>query len=316
MKKLYPEIEPFETGFLPLDDQHELYYECCGNRDGKPALFLHGGPGAGTGPMHRRFFDPEKYFIILYHQRGAGKSTPSACLVNNTSAHLVADIEYLRHHLNVEKWLVFGGSWGSTLGLLYAESHPAHVTELILRGIFMLRAKEIDWIFKCGLPDIYPDLYEELVSFLPENKRQDIPASYYEILTGDYDTDFKDRAARLWCQYEIGAIAIHPEAGFLKELDKPEFVRALASIETHYYLNRGFQEHDDQILRDIGRIQHIPTVIVHGRQDAICAPSAAYDLAKAHGSAELYIIDGAGHSVMEERIINCLITATDKFLLS
>jgi proline iminopeptidase len=318
LRELYPAIKPYNTGFLPVSDGHELYFEESGNPKGKPAVFLHGGPGGGTDPKMRRFFDPKRYRIVLFDQRGSGKSRPHAGLEANTTWDLVEDTERLRKHLGIEKWLVFGGSWGSTLALAYAETHPDRVTELVLRGIFMLRRSELEWFYQNpqGAAQIYPDLWEEYVGEIPEAERSDMMSAYYKRLTSP-DPAVLNRAATAWSVWEgaTSYLRINPEyvARFREDA---AFAAAFARIECHYFVNKGFLKSDTQLLDEVGRIRHIPGVIVQGRYDMVCPVRSAWDLHKAWPEADLRIVGEAGHSAFEPGITSELIAATDRFARS
>lgn len=312
-KQLYPAIESFETGFLKVPDGHDLYYELSGNPQGKPVVFLHGGPGGGTSPQQRRFFDPQRYLIILFDQRGSGKSTPHASLENNTTQDLVADIERLRAHLGIKRWQVFGGSWGSTLALAYAQAHPEPVSELVLRGIFLFRKKDIDWFYRDGTRQLFPDLWEEFVAPIPESERGDIVAAYYRRLTGTDEAE-KIAAAKAWCLWENRTITLSPDDSLASEVNNIGFAMAFARIEAHYFVSGGFMGRENQLLEDCSLIRHIPTVIIHGRYDAICPCANAWDLKQALPQAELKIVPASGHSAFEPGITSALVTATDKFL--
>src|SRR5882724_5426334 len=274
----YPPIEPFRTGFLRVSDVHEIYFEESGNPDGKPAVFLHGGPGGGTDAKMRTFFDPKLYRIVLFDQRGCGKSRPYASLVDNTTWHLVEDIERLREHLGIERWLVFGGSWGSTLALAYAESHPERVTELVLRGIFMLRRWELAWFYQDagGAAALFPDLWEEYLQPIPPAERGDLMAAYYRRLTSA-DPATLTAAARAWSIWEgaTSNLRFKPEA--VAQFGDPTYAAAFARIECHYFVNRGFLRSDAQLLEDVGRIRAIPGTIVQGRYDVVCPMRSAWD---------------------------------------
>ncbi|SDM09237.1 proline iminopeptidase [Modicisalibacter muralis] len=311
-RELYPEIEPFNSGMLKVSERHTLYYEQCGNPDGKPVVFLHGGPGSGANPKCRRFFDPATYRIILFDQRGCGRSTPHAELVDNTTWHLVADIERLREHLGVERWQVFGGSWGSTLALAYAQTHPHRVTELVLRGIFMLRRRELEWFYQQGCNALYPDAWETYLSVIPEAERGDLMSAYYRRLTGD-DKVARAEAARAWSVWEASSSFLLPNQSHIDANAGDEFALAFARIECHYFVHGGFLEHDDQLLRNVERIRNIPAVIVQGRYDVVCPLRSAWDLHRAWPQADLQIIPDAGHSAFEPGITHALIEATDRF---
>jgi proline iminopeptidase len=311
-RTLYPEIEPFRTGRLRVSELHDLYFEESGNPTGKPAIFLHGGPGGGTDPKMRRFFDPSVYRIVLFDQRGCGKSTPHAELRENTTWDLVADIEKLRAHLGIEKWLVFGGSWGSTLALAYAEKHPERVTELVLRGIFLLRKQEIDWFYQRGAGALFADVWEEYLAPIPEAERGDLLHAYHKRLTGD-DAAIRQAAARAWSTWEGKTSTLFPDSGLIAKTSGDEFSLAFARIECHYFVNRGFFERDAQLLEDVGRIRHVPATIVQGRYDVVCPMESAWALHRAWPEADLRIVGDAGHSAMEPGITHELVLATDRY---
>ena len=314
MRNLYPEIEPFETSRLKVSDVHELYYEQCGNPAGQPVVFLHGGPGAGLVADYRRFFDPSAYRIILFDQRGAGQSTPHACLEDNTTWHLVSDIEQLRAQLGIERWLVFGGSWGSTLALAYAEAHPQRVLGLILRGIFLCRQKEIRWFYQdsVGAGAIFPDVWEQYVGLIPEAERGDMLQAYYRRLTGD-DEPQRLEAARAWSIWEGSALKLLPDQDLLDQFTEPQTALALARIECHYFVNKCFFDTDNYLAENVSRIRHIPSVIVQGRYDIVCPMMSAWELHRAWPEAEFRVIPDAGHSVTEPGIASALVEATDRF---
>ena len=312
MPSLYPPIKPYLQAELETGDGHTLAYECSGKPAGKPVIFLHGGPGSGCLPVCRQFFDPETYKIVLLDQRGCGKSQPHASLENNTTWHLVADLERLRETLAIERWQVFGGSWGSTLALAYAETYPERVSELVLRGIFMFRQSEIDWLYKEGASRIFPEYWQEFSEFIPETDRHDLPAAYYALLTGTNE-ELRLRAARSWALWEHRVLALVPKETAAADVEDEVFVLAYSRIEAHYFVNKGFLESDDQLLRNAPSIDHIPTTIVHGRYDTICPAETAWTLSQAMPSADLVMVPTAGHSIMEPGITKALITATDKY---
>jgi proline iminopeptidase len=314
MKILYPPIEPFATGRLKVSPVHELYYEQCGNPNGQPVVFLHGGPGAGLVPEYRRFFDPEAYRIVLFDQRGSGQSTPHASLEENTTWDLVADIERLREELGIDRWVVFGGSWGSTLALAYAETHPERARALVLRGIFLCREKEIRWFYQegTGASAIFPESWEKYVRLIPPAERGDMLAAYHKRLMSD-DQPVRLEAARAWSIWEASALKLVPDQGLIDHFAEPLNALALARIECHYFVNNSFMTTDNQLIDNIGKIRHIPGVIVQGRYDIICPMMSAWDLHHAWPEAELRIIPDAGHSVMETGIVDALVTATDRF---
>ncbi|WP_426688103.1 prolyl aminopeptidase [Rhodanobacter ginsengiterrae] len=312
LRSLYPEIEPFDSGMLQVSPLHTLYYEQSGNPNGKPAVFLHGGPGGGTNPKCRRFFDPAIYRIVLFDQRGCGKSTPHAELTDNTTWDLVADIERLRQHLAIDRWQVFGGSWGSTLALAYAQTHPDKVTELVLRGIFMLRRAELEWFYQKGCDALYPDAWETYLEAIPEVERGDLMSAYHRRLTSE-DASIRTAAARAWSVWEGATSFLWQDKSHIESSGEDEFALAFARIECHYFVNGGFFEHDDQLLRNIDRIRNIPAVIVQGRYDVVCPLRSAWDLHRAWPEAELRIVQDAGHSAFEPGILHQLLEATDRF---
>lgn len=314
LRNLYPEIEPYETGRLQVSPVHELYYELCGNPNGKPVVFLHGGPGAGLIPDYRRFFDPQAYRVILFDQRGAGRSTPHASLDDNTTWCLVEDIERIREHFGVDQWLVFGGSWGSTLSLAYAEAHPERVRALVLRGIFLCRPKEIRWFYEDsqGASAIFPDSWEQYLRVIPEAEREDMIRAYYRRLTSD-DESVRFEAAQAWSTWEASVLKLRPDQALINEFTEPEKAIALARIECHYFVNNCFFETDNYLLEHVDRIRHIPAVIVHGRYDVVCPFMNAWDLHRAWPEASLEIIADAGHAATEPGIADALIRATDSF---
>ena len=311
---LYPPVEPFRTGFLRVSDVHELYFEESGNPDGKPAVFLHGGPGGGTDPKMRTFFDPRVYRIVLFDQRGCGKSRPHANLVDNTTWHLVEDIERLREHLGIKRWLVFGGSWGSTLALSYAQTYPDRATELVLRGIFLLRKWEIDWFYQNpgGAAALYPDLWEHYISAIPEAQRSDMVRAYYERLTSD-DPKVMRQAAKSWSVWEGATSFLRLNPDYVAKFQEDEYAAAFARIECHYFINNGFMRTPNQLIDNVGAIRKIPAVIVQGRYDVICPMKSAWDLHRAWPEADLRIVPDAGHSAFEPGNIHELVSATDKF---
>lgn len=311
-RSLYPEIEPFDHGMLPVSGLHTLYYEQCGNPAGKPVVFLHGGPGGATNPRCRRFFDPAAYRIVLFDQRGCGKSTPHAELAENTTWDLVADVERVRVHLGIERWQVFGGSWGSTLALAYAQTHPEQVTELVLRGIFMLRRHELEWFYQEGCDAIYPDAWEHYLAAIPEAERGDLMSAYYRRLTST-DAQTRFDAARAWSIWEGTASYLHQDLVHIASNSEEAYALAFARIECHYFVNGGFFECDDQLLRNVDRIRHIPAVIVQGRYDVVCPLRSAWDLHRAWPQADLRIVQDAGHSPFEPGNVHALIEATDRY---
>jgi proline iminopeptidase len=312
MRQLYPPIEPYQSGMLQVSELHSIYYEECGNPDGKPVVFLHGGPGGGITPSYRQYFDPQKWRIILFDQRGAGKSTPHADLRENTTWDLVGDIEKLRSHLHVDRWVVFGGSWGSTLSLAYSQTHPDRCVGLILRGIFLLRRKEILWFYQDGASWMFPDAWEEYLKPIPPEERGDMISAYYQRLTSE-NSQTRQEAATAWSVWEASTSRLIVDPELQSKFAQDEFADAFARIECHYFMNRGFFELDDQLLRHSDRIRHIPTVIVQGRYDVVCPMTSAWDLHKALPDAEFIVVPDAGHSMLEAGLLSALIDATDRF---
>lgn len=308
---LYPPLEPYRTGRLRVTDGHELYYEESGNPQGKPVVFLHGGPGGGSDPKQRRFFHPAKYRIVNFDQRGCGKSTPYANLEANTTWDLVADIERLREHLGLDTWQVFGGSWGSTLALAYAEKHPNRVSELVLRGIFLLRKQEIDWFYQRGASVLYPDAWEPYLAHIPEGERSDLLKAYYGRLTSP-DPAVRLAAAKVWSGWEGATSKLIPDADFSGHFEEDEFALAFARIECHYFLHKGWME-EAQLLRDAGKLKGIPGAIIQGRYDMVCPIESAWALSKAWPEADLVIVPDAGHSAYDSGISRALVAATDRF---
>jgi proline iminopeptidase len=311
-RTLYPAREPYDTGFLRVSPTHEIYYEQCGNPRGKPAVFVHGGPGAGSSPSARGFFDPQRYRIVVFDQRGCGRSRPHASLEDNTTWHLVADMEQLRRHLGIERWLVFGGSWGSTLALAYAQTHPKHVSELVLRGIFMLRKAEIDWFYQQGASAIFPDRWESYVAPIPQAERCDLVAAFHRRLTSRSRAT-QVRAARAWSVWEAATSFLYANEENVDKWGEEDFAIAVARIECHYFVNRGFLASEDQLLRGVRRIRHIPAVIVQGRYDVVCPMMTAWDLHRAWPQADFRVVADAGHSALEPGITHELVSATDRF---
>ena len=309
---MYPPIEPYRTGMLKVSSVHNLYFEECGNPAGKPVVFVHGGPGGGTNPPDRQYFNPNLYRVILMHQRGSGNSTPPASLEENTTWHLVDDLEKLREHLKIEKWQVFGGSWGSTLALTYAIQHPTRVTELVLRGIFLIRKKEIDWYYQNGASAMYPDIWESYRDHIPENERSDFVKAYYRRLT-DSNPEVQMAAAKPWTAWEMSTSRLFTPPELSQSLVTDDFAIKFARIECHYFINKGFFDEDGWILKHVDKIRHIPAVIVQGRYDVVCPPMSAWDLHRAWPEAHLMIIPDAGHSSREPGISKALVSATDRF---
>ena len=308
----YPPIEPFDTGYLAVGDGHEIYYEQSGNPDGKPAVFVHGGPGGGGDVNARRFFDPNRYRIVVFDQRGSGRSRPHASLEANTTWHLVADMELLRRHVGLDRWLVFGGSWGSTLALAYAETHPRAVTELVLRGIFLLRKVELTWFYQFGASLLFPDQWAKYVAPIPLEERHDLLAAFHRRLLSD-DPTVRLEAARAWSVWEGATSSLLANPKREETFGTPEFALALARIEAHYFVNRGFFEHENQLLDGVERIRKIPGVIVHGRYDVVCPIDTVFELARRWPEADFRIVPDAGHSAYEPGIASELVAATDRF---
>jgi proline iminopeptidase len=314
LKELYPHLSPYKTGFLRVSELHEIYFEESGNPQGAPAVFLHGGPGGGTEAKMRRFFDPRRYRIVLFDQRGSGKSRPHASLIDNTTWDLVADIERLREHLGVERWLVFGGSWGSTLALAYAQSHPERVTHLVLRGIFLLRRWELEWFYQNpnGAAALYPDLWEHYIEPIPPEERGDMMGAYYRRLTSQDPAELS-RAAKAWALWEAATSFLRRNSLYTAKLGQDTHSEAFSRIECHYFVNGGFLATPNQLIDNVGRIRHIPAVIVQGRYDIVCPMKSAWELHRAWPEADLHIVADAGHSAFEPGNTHELIRATDRF---
>ncbi|MBC8311544.1 MAG: prolyl aminopeptidase [Candidatus Marinimicrobia bacterium] len=312
MKSLYPEIEPFNTFDLPVSDLHTIHVEESGNPEGKPVIFLHGGPGGGIEPIYRQYFDPEKWRIIIFDQRGCGKSTPHAELIDNTTWDLVADIEKIREYLHIEKWVVFGGSWGSTLSMSYAIKHPQRCKGLFLRGIFMLRKKEINWFYQEGASYIYPDAWEYYLAPIPESERGDLVAAYYKRLTSSDDA-VRIEAAKAWSIWEASTSKLFHSGDYLHHFEDTAVAEAFARIECHYFTNGGFFDTDEWLLENVDKIRHIPTVIVQGRYDVVCPMISAWDLHRKFPEADFHVVQDAGHSMTEEGIAEKLVEYTDKY---
>ena len=310
-RPLYPPLEPHARGWLPVGDGHEVYWEICGNPGGKPAVFLHGGPGGGCSPEHRRLFDPERYRVLLFDQRGCGRSKPHGSLDANTTWDLVGDIERLRELMGVERWLVFGGSWGSTLALAYAEAHPERVSELVLRGIFLLRHWELLWYYQHGASLLFPDKWEGFLAPIPPEEQDDLIAAYRRRLIGP-DPQVQLEAARAWSLWEGETITLMPNEGFSRQFGADDFARAFARIENHYFVHGGWLE-EGQLLRDVGRIRDIPGVIVQGRYDIATPAASAWDLHRAWPEADFVLVEGAGHAYSEPGIQTALLAATHRF---
>jgi proline iminopeptidase len=311
MPELYPDILPYAVHRLAVDDRHALYVEECGTAKGIPALFLHGGPGAGCEPYHRRFFDPTRYRVVLFDQRGAGRSIPHADLSDNTTWHLVADIERIRELLGIERWLVFGGSWGSTLALAYAQTHPERVSALVLRGIFLCRDDEIRWFYQEGASRIFPDYWADFVAPVAPADRDDMLGAYHRLLTGADDIA-RMAAAKAWSTWEGRTATLLPNPSVVNHFGDPHVALSLARIECHYFVHQAFLR-PGQLLEDAARLAGIPTVIVHGRYDVICPLENAWALHRALPGSELVIVPDAGHAASEPGIRSALVEATDRF---
>ncbi len=311
MQTLYPSIKTFAKHTLPVDDIHTLYIEESGDPEGIPVLVLHSGPGTGCEAYHRRFFDPETYRIILFDQRGAGRSTPHAELKNNTTQLLVEDIEKIREHLNIHQWLIFGGAWGSALGILYAQAHPKHVLGMILHSLFLGRRKDVEWFYQQGANKIFPDYWEDFVSSFNEKDKQNLIKAYHDRLVGN-DELLRMSTAKAWSLWQAHCTALQPHSNLIDHFSDPHFAVGLACIESHYFVNQCFIE-DDHILNNIDRIKHIPAYLIHGRYDMVCPLKNAWELQEAWPSSELFIIRDAGHSFREPGIIDAIIYATKKF---
>ncbi|HEX4890480.1 MAG TPA: prolyl aminopeptidase [Alphaproteobacteria bacterium] len=309
---LYGDITANRTGWLRVSDLHEIFYEESGNPDGKPVLFVHGGPGGGCDPKMRRFFDPKAYRIILFDQRGCGKSRPHAELTDNTTWRLVEDMEALREHLRIDRWQIFGGSWGSTLALAYAQAHPQRVSELVLRGIFMLRESELRWFYQEGTSNIFPDAWEHYLAPIPPEERGDMITAYYKRLTSK-DSSVRLQAARAWSVWEAATSFLIQDALHISRAGEDRFAEAFARIECHYFVNKGFFTSDNQLLAGVNTIRHIPGVIIQGRYDVVCPMISAWELHRAWPEAAFHIVPDAGHSSMEAGIVDQLVRATDQF---
>lgn len=310
-RTLYPEIEPFQTGMLDVGDGHTLYWERCGTRGGKPAVFLHGGPGAGCSPGQRRQFDSDLYDVLLFDQRGCGHSKPFASLDANTTWDIVSDIEKLRAMCGHERWLVLGGSWGSTLSLSYAQTHPDRVSELVLRGIFLCRQTEIDWLYTYGASELYPEAWADFVGLIPEAERGDLVDAYYRRLTSGDEAE-QLAAAKAWSAWEGNTVTLLPDPEMLAEFTEDRHAIAVARIEAHYFQNRCWLE-EGQLLANAGKLRGIPGVIVHGRHDCCTPPSAAFALKQAWPEVDLQIVPDGGHLYTEPGITDGLVRASDRF---
>ncbi|MEO0835530.1 MAG: prolyl aminopeptidase [Cyanobacteria bacterium J06642_3] len=312
MRDLYPPIEPYAQGKLQVSDLHTIHYEESGNPDGKPVIFLHGGPGGGMIPAYRQYFDPQLWRIVIFDQRGCGQSTPYAELKENTTWDLVKDIEQLREHLNIARWVVFGGSWGSTLSLAYSQTYPDRCKGLILRGIFMLRPSEIRWFYQEGANHIYPDAWQEYLKPIPPEEQDDLIGAYYRRLTSE-NRQIRLDAARAWSVWEASTSKLIPSVTSKQRFGMAEFAEAFARIECHYFVNGGFFNSENQLLENIEPIRHLPGVIVQGRYDVVCPMISAWELHQAWSEAELIVVEDAGHSASEPGIKDALITASDRF---
>ena len=309
---LFPPLEPFNFGFMEKDN-HRIYYEQCGNPDGKPAVFLHGGPGGGGSTQVRRFFDPDKYHIVIFDQRGCGRSLPHGCLENNTTWDLVEDIENLKVKLGIKQWLVFGGSWGSTLALAYSQTYPDSVSEMVLRGIFMLRKKELDWFYQYGASNIFPEAWQKFIEPIEHNERDDLMAAYHKIFLSNNE-EKKLNAAIAWSRWEGSTSSLGYNPDMANSFSDPKFALAFALIENHYFVNKGFLEHENQLIESgINIIRDIPTVIVQGRYDIVCPISTAWELSQNWPEAELIVAPSSGHTAFELEITHELIKATNTF---
>ena len=309
---LFPPIEPFNSGFMERDG-HQIYYEQCGNPNGKPAVFLHGGPGGGGSATVRRFFDPKKYHIVIFDQRGCGRSKPHGCLEKNTTWDLVEEIETLKKILGFNKWLVFGGSWGSTLSLAYSQTYPSSVSEMVLRGIFMLRKKELDWFYQEGASNIFPEAWEKFLEPIDENQRDDLMSAYHKIFKSD-DEEKKLAAAIAWSRWEGSTSSLSYNPDMADSFSNPHFALAFALIENHYFVNKGFLEHENQLIESgIDIIRNIPTTIVQGRYDIVCPMTTAWELAKNWPEAKLIVAPSSGHTAFEKEITHELIKATNGY---
>lgn len=311
-RSLYPKIEAAKTGMLPVSDGHEIYYEECGNPKGKPAVYVHGGPGSGSSPGQRRVFDPQKYRIILFDQRGCGKSTPTASLENNTTWDLVEDMERLRVHLGIDNWQICGGSWGSTLALAYSQTHAERVTEVVLRGIFTLRKHELDWYYQGGAANLFPDEWEKFVAPIDVSERGDMISAYYRQLTSN-DVSIQQTAARAWSMWEGSTINLLQRPEQIEHFGSESFAVAFARIECHYFVNKGFFQTDGWLIENVNKIRHLPVTIIQGRYD-VCTPmTTAWDLHQALPEADFHVVADAGHAFDEPGIADQLVRATDRY---
>ena len=312
LRALFPKSKAFNSGYLKVSKLHSVHFEEHGNPRGKPLVFLHGGPGGGVEPVYPRYFNPRKWRIVLFDQRGCGQSKPFSELRENTTWTLVADIERLRNHLGIDRWVVFGGSWGSTLSLAYAQKHPKRCKALVLRGIFLLRKSELLWFYQEGASNIFPDAWEHFIAPIPPRERGNMMKAYYKRLTSR-SRSVRKRAARAWSIWEGSTSKLYLDPTLIKRFGGGKFADAFARIEAHYFVNRGFLKRDDQLLRDVKKIRRIPGVIVQGRYDVVCPIRSAWDLHRAWPQAKLVIVPDAGHSMTEPAIRSALIEETERF---
>ena len=310
--ELFPNIEPFNTFYLPVSDLHTIYVEESGNKNGKPVIFLHGGPGGGVDPKYRRYFNPDKWRIIMFDQRGCGKSIPFAELKENTTWDLVDDIEKIRNHLSIDRWVIYGGSWGSTLSLAYSQTYPDSCKALILRGIFLVRKKEIHWFYQEGASKIFPDDWQSFIAPIPIEKRDNLLEAYYNLLIGK-DSSKKIEAAKAWSTWEGSTVRLIQDKDFIGDFSDEKFAEAFARIESHYFMNNAWFNSDNHLIENVDKIRHIPAVIIHGRYDVICPVENAWELHQAWPESELHIIPDAGHSIFEEGIKDKILEYTEKF---
>jgi proline iminopeptidase len=311
LKSLFPARKPYRTGRLRVSSLHTIHFEECGNPRGKPVVFLHGGPGGGVSPMHPRYFDPRKWRIVLFDQRGCGKSTPHAELRENTTWDLVEDTEKLRRHLGIDRWVVFGGSWGSTLALAYAQTHPDRCKGIVLRGIFLLRPSELLWFYQEGASHLFPDAWEKYLEPIPKRERGNLMKAYYKRLTS-WSRKVRLDAARAWSIWEASTSRLIPDEKQIRKAGRARFAEAFARIECHYFVNRGFMKSNRQLLDNVDRIRHIPAVIVQGRYDVVCPMRSAWDLHRAWPEAKLITVPDAGHAISEPGIRTALVEETGR----
>jgi proline iminopeptidase len=309
LRRLYPPIEPYQQTSLSVGDGHQIYYEQSGNPQGKPVLFVHGGPGGGCSPVHRQFFDPSSYRIILFDQRGSGRSTPHASLAHNTTQHLIADMDALRQHLGIEQWVLFGGSWGSTLSLAYAQTYPQHVLGFILRGIFLCRNEDTHWFYQQGANALFPDYWQDFLAPIPSDQHNSLISAYYQQLTGN-DELARMRAAEAWSVWEGRTSTLVSNPDIVAHFADPHHALAMARIECHYFMHKSFLR-TNQLLDDVYKLPNVPAFLIHGRYDVVCPIAQAYALHQAWPQAELVICPQSGHSAFEPEITHALITATD-----